>query len=293
MAQIIQMRRDTAANWTSVNPTLRDGEFGVEKDTGEIKMGDGVTPWNTLGYVNNGYSMDEANKVANLPDDTNASLAAKANLDGSNLADGAVLSAKRTTIGNMAQVFFAFGGSCNIDTINKNVTFNANFRIAHAKKIWAFTTNKVVNLVVDSALQYVLFNTSTQAFRVVLNGLESTLDENEIVVMTISFVDYNNFTVKSVGCLFDYTINGLVPFDVRENKKAAYSEYPTFVDGVLTQLEEREGSTVRKRSTINYGTNGLLSSIVELREKQTITSTFNYTGDVLTSVTKSLSEGGL
>ena len=46
----IQQRRDTAANWTSVNPTLADGEFGIEKDTRKFKIGDGTTAWNSLGY---------------------------------------------------------------------------------------------------------------------------------------------------------------------------------------------------------------------------------------------------
>jgi hypothetical protein len=48
MADIIQIRRDTAADWTSVNPTLADGEMGYETDT--EKFGDGVTAWNSLPY---------------------------------------------------------------------------------------------------------------------------------------------------------------------------------------------------------------------------------------------------
>lgn len=43
-------RRDTAANWTSVNPTLASGEFGYEKDTGKLKLGNGSTAWNSLPY---------------------------------------------------------------------------------------------------------------------------------------------------------------------------------------------------------------------------------------------------
>lgn len=46
----IQLRRDTAANWTSANPTLAQGEIGLEYDTGKIKVGDGSTTWNSLGY---------------------------------------------------------------------------------------------------------------------------------------------------------------------------------------------------------------------------------------------------
>lgn len=46
----IQFRRDTAANWTSNNPTLAIGELGLETDTSQIKVGDGTTAWNSLGY---------------------------------------------------------------------------------------------------------------------------------------------------------------------------------------------------------------------------------------------------
>ena len=51
MADMIQIRRDTAANWTSVNPVLAQGELGIETDTLKIKAGDGTTVWNSLGYL--------------------------------------------------------------------------------------------------------------------------------------------------------------------------------------------------------------------------------------------------
>jgi hypothetical protein len=51
MAIKIQIRRDTAANWTSVNPTLSAGEFGFETDTGKLKVGTGSADWDTLAYA--------------------------------------------------------------------------------------------------------------------------------------------------------------------------------------------------------------------------------------------------
>lgn len=50
MAGKIQMRRDTAANWTSVNPILASGEIGLETDTDLFKVGDGVTAWSSRAY---------------------------------------------------------------------------------------------------------------------------------------------------------------------------------------------------------------------------------------------------
>lgn len=50
MAQQIQIRRDTSSNWSSVNPTLAQGELGLETNTGKVKIGDGTTAWNSLSY---------------------------------------------------------------------------------------------------------------------------------------------------------------------------------------------------------------------------------------------------
>ena len=47
----IQLRRDTAADWASNNPTLSEGEFGWESDTNRFKIGDGSAAWNSLAYA--------------------------------------------------------------------------------------------------------------------------------------------------------------------------------------------------------------------------------------------------
>ncbi len=46
----IQLRHDTATNWTTANPILAEGEAGFETDTNKFKIGDGVTNWNNLAY---------------------------------------------------------------------------------------------------------------------------------------------------------------------------------------------------------------------------------------------------
>jgi hypothetical protein len=56
MATIIQLRRDTASAWISANPVLGEAELGVETDTGNIKLGDGVMRWNSLDYIITGSS---------------------------------------------------------------------------------------------------------------------------------------------------------------------------------------------------------------------------------------------
>jgi hypothetical protein len=47
----IQVRRDTAANWTSTNPTLANGELGIDTTSGGLKLGNGSTAWTSLPYL--------------------------------------------------------------------------------------------------------------------------------------------------------------------------------------------------------------------------------------------------
>jgi len=50
MANTIQHKRGTEAEWTAADPTLAAGQVGVETDTGKFKFGDGSTAWSALGY---------------------------------------------------------------------------------------------------------------------------------------------------------------------------------------------------------------------------------------------------
>lgn len=51
MAVKVQLRRATASEWTASNPTLSQGELGVELDTVKFKVGNGTTAWNSLNYA--------------------------------------------------------------------------------------------------------------------------------------------------------------------------------------------------------------------------------------------------
>lgn len=56
--QRIQLRRDTAANWASINPVLLAGEAGYETDTGSFKIGNGSSTWQALPYASNNRLQD-------------------------------------------------------------------------------------------------------------------------------------------------------------------------------------------------------------------------------------------
>lgn len=90
----IQLRHDTANNWSAINPILLEGEVGLELDTGKQKVGDGVTAWNNLDY--NYYTETETDDLladkqnilvsgTNIKTINNTSLLGSGNIDTSDV----------------------------------------------------------------------------------------------------------------------------------------------------------------------------------------------------------------
>ena len=74
----VLLRKDTKANWTSVNPVLEDGELVIEVDgtTRKLKCGDGVTKYTSLPYISaGGYD----SVIADMQDEIAALQTAQAN----------------------------------------------------------------------------------------------------------------------------------------------------------------------------------------------------------------------
>jgi hypothetical protein len=63
MAVTIKLRSDTAANWTSKNPTLAAGEVGLETNTRKFKIGNGTTAWSALSYNAADVSIPDASNT--------------------------------------------------------------------------------------------------------------------------------------------------------------------------------------------------------------------------------------
>ena len=66
MSGIIKV--NTQANWAALNPTLLNGECAVETNTSNVKVGNGVSPWNKLPYFSSpgywGSFWDETSQTA-------------------------------------------------------------------------------------------------------------------------------------------------------------------------------------------------------------------------------------
>ena len=46
----IRLRNDSSASWAAANPTLKEGEVGLETNTGRFKVGNNATAYNSLDY---------------------------------------------------------------------------------------------------------------------------------------------------------------------------------------------------------------------------------------------------
>jgi hypothetical protein len=68
MAKRILIRRDTTANWQSVNPILSNGELGIEiktDGTRSMKLGTGSVAWNSLDYFLDNPALALQNHINN------------------------------------------------------------------------------------------------------------------------------------------------------------------------------------------------------------------------------------
>jgi hypothetical protein len=142
---LMQQRRDTAANWTSANPTLLAGEIGIESDTSKIKLGTGSTAWTSLSYT-------PWSQVSTYPF-VNADIASGAAIAYSKLA---TLTSGNIVLGSSANVATSTAVTGDITISNTGVTaiasgvivnadINASAAIADTKLGTIATAGKVSN----------------------------------------------------------------------------------------------------------------------------------------------------
>jgi hypothetical protein len=79
----LQVRRDTAANWTSTNPTLASGEIGFETNTLKFKVGNGSTAWTSLKYSQDASLLNGTASITALSTTGDINTAGKLNVTAS------------------------------------------------------------------------------------------------------------------------------------------------------------------------------------------------------------------
>lgn len=148
MANRIQLRRDTAANWTRVNPVLEDGEPGLEIETNRVKYGDGNTAWADLDYTGGGsVSFDYSTVQEGTAGPSNLTSITGGNDTGVSLTSDNW--AQLMWVPNTANVTIADIGN-GPATYNWAYVDEDGFRVesnvAGVKRHWQFTTNGNLNL---------------------------------------------------------------------------------------------------------------------------------------------------
>ena len=66
-----KLKRGIASRWAELNPILQQGEPGFVYDTNQLKIGDGITPWNELPYL---VPTDEINQLSEIVSNLNKQL---------------------------------------------------------------------------------------------------------------------------------------------------------------------------------------------------------------------------
>ena len=125
MANRLQLRRDGAQQWANVNPILAQGELGIELDTSRLKIGDGVTPWNSLKYERPlETESNTANTLVKRDADGNFEAGAiTASIIGNSATATRLANARSFTLTGDMSGSASFDGSANI-----NITAELNYQ---------------------------------------------------------------------------------------------------------------------------------------------------------------------
>jgi hypothetical protein len=103
MPNIIKPRRDTAANWASVNPTLAAGEIGYDSTNKQFKIGTGSTAWTSLPFSTESpdgaqakADTAESDAISSAASDATTKVSTHAGLTATHGATGAIVGTTNT-----------------------------------------------------------------------------------------------------------------------------------------------------------------------------------------------------
>jgi hypothetical protein len=130
MANKIQIRRDLAANWTTADPTLSQGELGYELDTGKLKVGNGIDSWVDLNYFDDQSFSGSYNDLTDVPfsdPPTVSDIAGAASETYVNDAITALKAGASTALDTLNELASALGNDANFSaTVTTQLGLKAN-----------------------------------------------------------------------------------------------------------------------------------------------------------------------
>jgi hypothetical protein len=153
---VIRLRGDDAAAWTAANPVLALREVGLELDTGQMKVGDGVASWTSLAYFGGGGAASWGSITGTL----------SAQTDLQSALNGKAASTHSHIIGDVTGLQAALDGKQAagsyqpLATVLTNTT--AAFTTAQETKLAGVASGATANAT-DSALRDRATHTGTQA----------------------------------------------------------------------------------------------------------------------------------
>jgi hypothetical protein len=144
----IQIRRGTATQWTTANPTLASGEFGLETDTGKVKLGNGTTAWTSLAYFGNLEALDNVGDVVI----TSAANGQVLQYNGTNWVNAAIdLSGKQDVVSGVSSTEIGY-----LDGVTSGIQTQIDGKAAssHTHGLADLTAFEVTSPVTGQTLQY-------------------------------------------------------------------------------------------------------------------------------------------
>ena len=190
----LQIRADTAANWTSINPILLANELGLETDTKKFKIGDGTTTWNSLAYFPSIVSGGTV--LGNLEIGTTGTLTFEGSTaDGFETTLGVVdPTADRTILLPNQSGTVVVGGNASIT--DADIAANAEIAVS---KLANGTANQVI---VTDGTNVSWSDDLTLAGNLTVNGTTTTVNTETLVV------EDKNIELGVVGTPTDLTADG-------------------------------------------------------------------------------------
>ena len=188
MANRIQLRRDTTANWENINPILADGEPGYDIVTNEVRIGDGSTAWtgltaNTIsGGGGTGNTLVNGGYTFSLETDGNLTLA--------NV--GYINAAPTVAFGNASNVIITAGSTTGCSSVGGSVILNAGTSTYHSGNVlinthlgsWRFGADGALSLPSTSGPRNEIYPTNgTSAYTIESGGV--TMPRGTTTLLTL------------------------------------------------------------------------------------------------------------
>jgi hypothetical protein len=165
MSTKIQVRRGTAAQWTSANPTLAAGEIGFETDTGKLKIGTGSLAWNSASLLYVTDTTDFVGLLSGASGGTGVANTGKTITLGGNLTTSGAFATTLTATGTTSVTLPTSGtllsdaalvtgsqGGTGVNNSGKTITLGGNLTTSGATTIGSSTHTVALNTGANTTL---------------------------------------------------------------------------------------------------------------------------------------------